>query len=1303
MKLKLLFSVFALYAPLILIANTQLKPTPVKDGINQAIHENNEDCWFSYKPVQSKYLIISSCGKTDIDTYCEVYFKNTAKPFLRSDDECNTQSELRFIAIPDSSYLIRWRGIYASESYNWSCVEEDIPEGEHFSSAIPIELGKITSDITYLSEKWYKYSSTDNVFLKLKYNKADITIYTDKVDDKKPTIQRSTYLGDSLFFSTIKGETYYINWRNKSDGNEPENWFLTKEIAAEGQAYSNPAPLPLNTQIERNLQNRIDAWYHFQSDSFGLLKIEKNGYSDLHIDIIDKSTNSRVIPSYEEPRFNSAFFSFKYKKNVDYLIRIRNSYYINFIANARNFMDGENIIAPITVQKGVHKADTHGIRGQYFIYTPTSNQQVSISTEFNTYITTIIQLLNEQGNTILASDTCANFNDAQAKILYSVVANTPYLIYIGRGTYSSESVFRWDLRENPDSCSNATTVNHNEPTTLTGNTEYWFKYTTKQSCQLTVVPSDLKKDEKVDFSIYADCDSLLSTNKFTILDSNTTVLIKIRGYRIENNYDFSIVETHIPKGSEVLPILIDEGQHTSARNQTTWYKYIAKTNGKVEVDVTTFAGLPPRVEIYRMYRGGLMNITQSYIFKKAASRTIKGEPIYIKWLNSNMSEEFNWSLSEKVTEEGDIIEKAIEAHEGINLMQKLNRMSSWYYYVPKYIGELEISSCNLTNEDTYISVWDSIGQNGTRFFNDNYCNKQSMVRLISVPNDTLYFNWYEDYVNTEFNYSITEFPYQQGDYKKNPIEAVVGKNNCDFTTNNKQWFRYVAQSDGRFIISTCEFNPTFKPSLTVYKDSVPSEVYTYQAGCGDGNNSYRFKSQVNCKKGSTYFIAFDIWKKDETKQFDWSITEEPYVIGEVCNMPILATEGIHQSNSDTQKWFYYKAINNTEVTISRCNVTDNVSVYVELSVFADCDNEKYNVGYEWCDRKKKYSFLALKDSSYIFSWGNVGDNDLKWELTTAPVIEYGTCFDAIDAKEGMNNAPFTGGDIWYKYTAPTNGTLYISSIKTTTEDTNLEIFSDCSNTKNSSIYKVDDYYGTKQSLINRECKAGESVYICWYGDKITKAYDWELTFDREGDKPDMAIKSQIGENKRTQSKKNSQYFQFISEEGINAYEVSIPKNEQKSRKINVWRVNGGTDTGIEVKADSSKAEIFSLNRSYYIIECKNSVDDSFDWVIQKKTIDTISIGESLQGHTTFMNDWFLIDTLKTNYYALYSNNNKDIGSDFSFIKNTYYIENINEINTSNENPVFLLESKNHNLIKWHTPTIGNNNYAWSISPYQIDI
>ena len=1298
MRLLTVFFISIFSLNLGLAASTKNNPTRIQLGTNQCDHVNLEDSWFVYTASDYHYLVISTCGKTEVDTYCEVYHLNSNELIQRSDDCCSAQSEIKFIVEPDSSYLIRWRGIYADASYEWDCYREEIPDGDYHSSAIGFNKDEeVDISISEYSEKWFKYVSVGYELLRLNTKHICLDIYEGKVDDAHRILNRYRY-DSSLVFSTLPGKTYYFKWVNENEKEKSIQWMLESREASNGESFDKPIAFPTGEDYDVSSELSRDIWFSYSPDSTGVMHVFPGYYSGINIMVLDKESGEEVVVVEEKPEWDPRRYAFVYTKGRDYLLRFRSSVDYSFSARDNDFKMGENKYVPIKVGEGVHCVNSaYPGKGQWFRYVPSYNTNVKLLTEFGAFASTVIQLIDEKSGVVLESDTCENDEGAEAMVTCPVVKDRSYLIYIGKSSvYSSLESFGWELKENANDCFSPKKIHAGQLIGGLGNSGHWFTYTTTQRCWLGIKMVNPKKDEQVDYSILGDCDSLLSFNKSVLLEEGTEVLIKTKGKGVRGDYYFEIHESFVEVGSYDYPIAITEGTYLLPKQYDVWYVFTPETEGKIEVEVLNDNAPNPVVQLYRNYNDCVRQVTFNYASNKAAIRCIPNDPIYIKWPGLN-SEDITFRLTKKDADEGDVIQTAIEAKEGLNLMDKLNRMPTWYYYVPKNEGHIEIKTCDLTDQDTYVSVWDSIGAPHTSIYDKgDKCGEQSYVRFRSVKNDTVYVVWYEDYIDSPYNWSLIEEPFVQGDYRGNALEAVEGVNQCGFSTYKEQWFKYVAKSDGRIYISNCEYDVGFLADVEVFEGDSKSDLYLTYDKC-DGPGVDR---DFNCKKGATYFIKFEVWQKNAAWQGSWDLKEVPYELGEKCEIPKPVQSGLNVSSAK-QMWFTYTAKENVEINLSTCGL-NNSSGYFDLQLNFNCNWITYNYESYFCDDGKEYSFQAIKDSTYLFNFGYMsGDETLLWTFEEIPYEKYGCCQDALEAVEGINHITDSYlEDRWYKFYAPLSGIVELSSLGLTQEDTKVELFDGCPNGYYyTRIYSSDNYSGTKQSELSWDIDGGKTYYICWYGDSIKSDYKWELTYKRQGDYPELPLEAELGENFRTDNGQKSQYFRFRSSEKQKLYEVLASDEDKASRKIDVWRQYYNSSNGIEFLTDSTRAELINWGNSDYIIECKGDVGESYAWSVREKDIDTISINQSLKGQVGYINNWFVIDTVPSGYYFIENSLKKPIDDDFEINNDVWENSAVETVSSFEDFSVYLIKGNDDTYVKWKVDQNKKKDYSWSVAPY----
>ena len=84
-----------------------------------------------------------------------MYTQNVEEPFIRNDHSCKQQAEAEFFANPDSTYLIRWRGIYIDNDYEWRCSESSADQGSHYTMPLDLKLGLDSVVVPIGEERWF--------------------------------------------------------------------------------------------------------------------------------------------------------------------------------------------------------------------------------------------------------------------------------------------------------------------------------------------------------------------------------------------------------------------------------------------------------------------------------------------------------------------------------------------------------------------------------------------------------------------------------------------------------------------------------------------------------------------------------------------------------------------------------------------------------------------------------------------------------------------------------------------------------------------------------------------------------------------------------------------------------------------------------------------------------------------------------------------------------------------------------------------------------------------------------------------
>ncbi|MCA1745580.1 MAG: hypothetical protein LC643_07765, partial [Bacteroidales bacterium] len=595
----------ALYVIVALSSHAQSNESyrEISAGTHYCHHENGNDEWFIYRPDSPTWVILSSVGKTDTDTYVEVYHEGHKNPFLRSDDHQDAQSMVKFVAEPDSTYYIKWRGIYAETGYDWDCIEEDLGDGEHLSTAIEVTDKTMQFELSPGYDVWYKYVCEGDQWLGMESSFSEYEIYQIRGDGLNLIQSAYAPFRYSFSFSPREGEVYYFHWKNEQSSVVDLTWKLTPNTLQEGKSSEMPEGLPIDQQTRFNPQTGLDHWYKFQGDSIGQLKIVDNNNGNVKVEVWEQHSGLEVQVNYAQANWAPDYYYFHFKKDIEYLIRIRYSTGFYFSAEKITTSPGSAKQNPKEVEEGVHYAKTRYNTGEWFRYTPNVTGEVMIATQYDAFAETTIHLLEEASGLLLATDTTENHNEKEGRVVFNAEESVSYLIYIGNSSHSSIDGIYWDLRLNPHFCSAPDLVSAVNTNTLMGNTDYWFEYTASKRSKVSVTASGLvDKEQYIDIEFYRSCDVLIEAGKDAaeiFMNGGEKVLIKTKGHHIDRFYSIVINETEQSTGTKEFPLEVTIGSHPIQVNKEQWFVYYPQSTGKIEIDMPDDLAPMPSLEIYR--------------------------------------------------------------------------------------------------------------------------------------------------------------------------------------------------------------------------------------------------------------------------------------------------------------------------------------------------------------------------------------------------------------------------------------------------------------------------------------------------------------------------------------------------------------------------------------------------------------------------------------------------------------------------------------------------------------------------------
>lgn len=441
----------------------------------------------------------------------------------------------------------------------------------------------------------------------------------------------------------------------------------------------------------------------------------------------------------------------------------------------------------------------------------------------------------------------------------------------------------------------------------------------------------------------------------------------------------------------------------------------------------------------------------------------------------------------------------------------------WFKYVPSSDKKIKISTCGLTNEDTYFIVYDSL-QNWVAYSN-NDCNNQSEKTFFVKGGYSYYICWANYYTSGTYQWTLTELTLIPGEFCENAISAQIGTNTADHSAGVDQWFKFTATKDGKIRISTCG-QTNISTYANIYKGcGYIDYIYKNEKFCGTGQREIEFPVFA----GETYYIHWQNVGNNGT--YTWTLAELDVNPGEFCEYAINANLGTNVANNDNgPQWFKYTPTKECKVTVSNCG---SISPSPTASIYPNCSMHWMHVQQEFCGENYKYSFYGEPGKTYFIKWNSLyPTGNYNWSIEEIDLQPGESCSNAITAINGINIfdvTNFFNSIQWYKYTATKNGKIIISNCISNAMSIEVRIYNDCNGDQ---IYPIYSSCGNQKRVIF-DAEQGKTYYIAWQSYGADKTFNWTLEENeyQPGDICELAKEAQIGLN-NVNLKYHYQWFKY---------------------------------------------------------------------------------------------------------------------------------------------------------------------------------
>jgi hypothetical protein len=325
-------------------------------------------------------------------------------------------------------------------------------------------------------------------------------------------------------------------------------------------------------------------------------------------------------------------------------------------------------------------------------------------------------------------------------------------------------------------------------------------------------------------------------------------------------------------------------------------------------------------------------------------------------------------------------------------------------------GILYISSCNMTEEDTYLTLMDECNGNSI-ISNDDYCDVQSEILYTCSAGDTVYINWEDEYTDQSFQWEL----------------------------------KFIASTD--FINFTIDGAEKASIDYTNHTITIPAHYYL------DVTSTY---PHFDVLDGSIVKIGTEVQESgmnevDFTNPVTYNVNGQDWVVSIVQNATPSSEKEILSLEFEAQKSTPV-IMNDSLFQVELVNTGDYYGFSYTLSDFATLLDEEMNK----LPNPAELSFIPDEDTVSVLTYVMAEDSTTKewWIEAIRFNPDSGTvCNVAYPAELGQNIFSGAVYDTWYMYVPSKSGVLKVYDLNyINTEFIELHVY------RNSCEYGDDEYH-----------------------------------------------------------------------------------------------------------------------------------------------------------------------------------------------------------------------------------------------------
>jgi hypothetical protein len=680
--------------------------------------------------------------------------------------------------------------------------------------------------------------------------------------------------------------------------------------------------------------------------------------------------------------------------------------------------------------------------------------------------------------------------------------------------------------------------------------QYWFSYTMPSDGRIKVFT-----EGEVSYTIYSgSCDNLgywtgtIDDISLPFKEGDQVFLEFQSNGGADFYWQFDIAELEAGNTCQLAAIAsLGLNQIPAESTRTYWYKFTMPSEGKIVV-----AADPYRYMV--AYTGDCNNlkavVSSSGIIVMTGIEV--GQEVLIACYASFQALDITFSVEQ--LQPGDGCYSTADASEGINNLPSTDYNYYWYKFTMPSDGKLHLQSENYAFVEVYSNTCSSLYSRG---------RSSSEIMIPSLlSGEELWIVWSTNYYDN-FDWELTVEMPDAGDDCSLAEEVVEGNHHVPSTAANYYWYKYTPNSTGRLIISTDSDNYYF----------ISSNTCNELRGIGGG---YGSTSEPIFNAGDDIFIQ---WYTSSGGDFDWSLSMGDFEPGDLCEAPIVASEGNNSlsKNGAVYHWYSFTMPRDGKVTTSTTQPYTNCVIYSSTCnpLIAEAGGTQ---GVTAVGIDEGEQLLIRWFSDYAFTWTLTVQDD--------EVGDY--CEIANEAAEGTNELPATSNQyFWYTYRAPSNGKLVINSAT----DKHIEIYT---GTCTSRFWKASGY----GDLTLAGVSMGDEFIIRWTADSDGFAWDISVQEPQLGDLCSLPQVAVYGTNSVPEISTYYWYSYTVAED-----KKLVLRSSESDSYVTVYKGSCGLLSQMANGYESLDVSNLSISEEIFIVWDYGGGGD-FDWTLSYEDLST---------------------------------------------------------------------------------------------------